>query len=47
MILYPANLNGGHFVLARNAANVGPHSRFDLGPDESGAILGAEDDVIE
>src|ERR1051326_3050885 len=47
VILYTANLNGSHLVMARDPADVSPNTLLDLWPDESGSILRAEDDVIE
>jgi hypothetical protein len=47
MIVNAANLNGGHFVLARNAAKVCPKALFNIWPDECRSVLRAENDVVE
>lgn len=47
VILNPANLQSGHFMMASDAADVFPDAIFNFRFDEGCAILRAENDVIE
>ena len=45
MIFHSANAQGFHFVLARDATQVGPKALLQVGSDESATFLGAEHHV--
>jgi hypothetical protein len=46
MIIAATDLQGGHLVHSRDAANESPNAGFKIGLDPINAVLGAEDNVI-
>ena len=45
MVVDAANLNGGHLVLAGNAADIGPDPIFNFRPDQINTTFCAENNV--